>query len=642
MNKNLNKLNNFPKDKKNLFINFINEINKLGYWVNITSSLRTYDEQKKLYNKNKLNAKPGTSPHEFYNAIDINLIDKKSGFVFLKKTNKSIWINSKVPYLANSLGLKWGGDFKNYSDNVHFEISNNEKDFKNISDSGEYKKFKVNDIWNVKVGEQAITDESTEEEIEEIEEYITKISEIETKDAVGIWQIIKLVADQYSLSQNINDATIAFSQGSLLNYVQKVVQKPWLQFFGDTVGDQYYFQCRKEPFDYDGFTSLPLIKIVQENEVLSHELNWYDGEIYSWYQIIPKGSFLGKQDLIFAYVKAVFFEEYAEIWGSKPNIQVSNYVNFNKIDEENKMFNKAIKDLKYMVESNAYLPFSRQGSIVIAGDNSIRRGYKIFYQPTGEYFYVDSVTHNYFTDENGPSYTTTLRVSRGILKSKFDDYFEIINFDNPPSLIQEYEEEIKDYGLLFYFDNGRSYLIDLEENFYGSTSGTDIKMTYQIEQYPNLRNELFELNKKNITRIADLIQKHKEHSFIIEGNMDEDTKIKYSQLSRKRAETVKNLVITEYRKKYNDLTESQLRNKIEIIADQSAEHAYITDGDSIEQYDDNTKEVDLREKAFKRNAILYVKPYKVKKTKEVHQQGIAWNVNRYIFYNFLKRKPNFN
>lgn len=516
-----------------------------------------------------------------------------------------------------------------------------EEEFKNISDGGKYKKFKVNDIWNVKVGEQAITDESTEEEIEEIEEYITKISEIETKDAVGIWQIIKLVADQYSLSQNINDATIAFSQGSLLNYVQKVVQKPWLQFFGDTVGDQYYFQCRKEPFDYDGFTSLPLIKIIQENEVLSHELNWYDGEIYSWYQIIPKGSFLGEQNLIFAYVKAVFFEEYAEIWGSKPNIQVSNYVNFNKIDEENKMFNKAIEDLKYMVESNAYLPFSRQGSIVISGDNSIRRGYKIFYQPTGEYFYVDSVTHNYSTDENGPSYTTTLRVSRGITKHDFNRYFNLINFDNPPPLIQEYEEEIKDYGLLFYFDNGRSYLIDLEENFYGSTSGTDIKMTYQIEQYPNLRNELVELNKKNITRIADLVNKHKEHTFVIQGNMDEDAKIKFSQLSRKRAETIRNLVITEYMKRYNDLTESQLRNKIELQANQNADTPYIIESDgSIDLYDDNTKEVDLREKAYKRNAIFYVKPYKVKKKKEVPQKGIAWNVNRDNFYHFLNRKQN--
>lgn len=534
-------------------------------------------------------------------------------------------------------------EFKNISDVGKYKwiISKEvEEKFSIVPDVGKYKKFKVNDIWNVKVGEQAITDESTEEEIEEIEEYITKINEIETKDAVGIWQIIKLVADQYSLSQNINDATIAFSQGSLLNYVQKVVQKPWLQFFGDTVGDQYYFQCRKEPFDYIGFKSLPLIKIIQENEVLSHELNWYDGEIYSWYQIIPKGSFLGEQNLIFAYVKAVFFEEYAEIWGSKPNIQVSNYVNFNKIDEENKMFNKAIEDLKYMVESNAYLPFSRQGSIVISGDNSIRRGYKIFYQPTGEYFYVDSVTHNYSTDENGPSYTTTLRVSRGITEHDFDRYFNLINFDNPPPLIQEYEEEIMDYGLLFYFDNGRSYLIDLEENFYGSTSGTDIKMTYQIEKFPELRNSLNELNKRNISRIADLIEKHKEHTFIIEGNMDEDNKIKFSQLSRKRAETIKNLVITEYLKKYNNLTESQLRNKIEINADQSAENAYITDGLEIDEYDDNTKEVDLREKAFKRNATLYVKHYKVKKKKEIPQTGIAWNVNRDNFYHFLNRKQN--
>jgi hypothetical protein len=523
--------------------------------------------------------------------------------------------------------------------NVWVLSSGIEEEFKNLASDKKYTKFKNKDVWNIKVGEPSITDESTEDEQEVIEEYITKIADVETKDAVGIWQIIKLVADQYSLSQNINDATIAFSQGSLLNYIEKVVQKPWLQFFGDTVGDQYYFQCRKEPFDFDGYSKLPLIKIIQENEVLSDELSWYEGEIYSWYQIIPKGSFLGEQNLIFAYVKAVFFEEYAEIWGSKPNIQVSNYLNFNKIDEDNKMFNKAIEDLRYMVESNAFLPFTRQGTIVINGDNTIRRGYKIYYAPTGEYFYIDSVTHNYSTDDSGPTYTTTLRVSKGVVKNEFVRYFSLINFDNPPPLIQDYEEEVYDRGLLFYFDNGRSYLIDLEENFSTSTSGTDIKMVNQINEFPNLRNELFEINQKYISQIADLINKHKDATFVCNGNMDEDAKIKFSKLSRKRAETVKNLVITEYLKKYQDLTFSQLNSKIEIVADINSTTPYVSDdATSYERYDDNNGQSDLREKAYKRNAVFYVKPYKVKKTREIPQKGVAWSVNRPNFYYFFNRK----
>lgn len=514
-----------------------------------------------------------------------------------------------------------------------------EKEFENISDSTEYTKYKNTEIWEIKVGEPSITDESVEEEQEKIDEYITKVSEVETKDAVGIWQIVKLVADQYSLSQNINDATIAFSQGSLLNYIQKVVQKPWLQFFGDTVGDQYYFQCRKEPFDYDGYSKLPVIKSIQENEVLSDDLGWYDGEIFSWYQIIPKGSFLGEQNLIFAYVKAVFFEEYAEIWGSKPNIQVSNYVNFNKIDEDNKMFSKAIQDLRYMVESNAYLPFSRQGTIVITGDNTIRRGYRIFYEPTGEFFYIDSVTHNYSTDEDGPSYTTTLRVSRGVIKKYFGDYFSIIDFNNPPPIIQEYQELKKDIGLLFYFDNGRNYIIDLDENFSNSISRTDIKMVNQIEKFPDLRNELYELNQKNISKISDLINRNKDQKFICLGNMDEDAKEKFSKLARRRAETIKSLVISEYLKKYNDLSESELNSKIRIEFNQNADTPYITENDGgIELYDDNTQDIDLKEKAYKRNALFYMEPYNEKKTKEIPQKGVAWSVNRKIFYKFFNRK----
>lgn len=521
-----------------------------------------------------------------------------------------------------------------------------EDELKNITDepfqdsgiNSSRRKNRVESNWNIQVGEKAINDEIVEEEEIPEDEYVTKLSGVETKEASGIWQIIKLVADQYSLSQNVNDATIAFSQGSLLNYIQKVVQSPWLEFFGDTVGDQYYFQCRKEPFDKKGYLKLPMVKSIQENEVLDTDLSWYEGDVFSWYQIIPRGSFLGQQNLIFAYVKAVFFEEYAEIWGSKPNIQVSNYLNFNKIDDDNKMFNKAIDDLRYMVESNAYLPFTRKGMIVINLDNSIRRGYKIFHEPTGEFFYVDSVTHAYYTGEDGPRGTTTLLVSRGIMKKYFESYFDIISFDNPKPLEQQITTKVQDGDLVFFFDNGRSNIIDLEENFEDSTNGTDIKMLNQISEYPELRNDLNVINQSSIVSIGNYIQKHKGQRFKIIGNVDEDAANVFLDLPRKRAETIKSIIVSEYLKKYNDMTKAELENSIDVEANANADSSYQIDsaGNSIES--EVVEMPTLKDKAYKRNATFTVIPYDKKEIKKIEQKDVAWKVNRNTFQFFLNRK----
>ena len=299
----------------------------------------------------------------------------------------------------------------------------------------EEKRKKIVEKWELKVNENYSKKEEVEDE-EKPKKKIRKIAKIEKKKAVGIWQIVKFVSDQYSLSQNINDASIAHSQGSLMNFIKNVVQEPWLEFFGDTVKDQYYFFARKQPFDYNGWTKLPNLGVVTSADTLSDSLDWYDGDVYSWYQIIPKGSFLGQQNLIFAYIRAVFFKEYAEIYGSKPNIQVSNYLNFIKIKGRSTMNEKAIEDLRYMVESNAYLPFTRKGTIKIKGTTKFKRGYKFLYHPTGEEFYIDSISDDYSTGEGGTEFTTVLQVSRGMkientkapLKYNSKSYFNIIDF----------------------------------------------------------------------------------------------------------------------------------------------------------------------------------------------------------------------
>src|SRR5690606_30159882 len=100
-------------------------------------------------------------------------------------------------------------------------------------------------------------------------------------------------------------------------------------------------------------------------------------------------------------------------------------------------------------------------------------------------------------------------------------------------------------------------------------------------------------------------------------------------LAEQRAKTIKSVVITEYMKKYNDLTEDELSEKI--IESGYSGKDFMVDSDFVLQ----TGEADgvqlvsenSKQRAQKRTVIFKVQEYKVKKSKEVYQKGVAWKVN---------------
>ena len=189
---------------------------------------------------------------------------------------------------------------------------------------------------------------------------------------------------------------------------------------------------------------------IQSDMIMSTNLSWNNQGIYSWYQFIPYADLLGiKEGNLF--MPAVFFPEYAAIWGSRPLCIESNYYNFaysgrwNNNKPENKengdrIIRNAYKDLKFLIESNAYAPFTRRGTIVIQGDRRIKKG-TLVSLPSGEIYYVDSVSNSYEVSMGGVSRVTTLQVSRGMYANFLNDkevagkkygYFNIIDFGDTP------------------------------------------------------------------------------------------------------------------------------------------------------------------------------------------------------------------
>lgn len=113
----IDSLNKAIQDRFKKFIKRVED--ETDYSVYITSGYRTFEKQDQLHKANSKNAKPGYSLHNYGLAIDINLF--KGDSWIRKASPKQDWINSGAVKIAKEEGLRWGGDFSNYYDPVHFD-----------------------------------------------------------------------------------------------------------------------------------------------------------------------------------------------------------------------------------------------------------------------------------------------------------------------------------------------------------------------------------------------------------------------------------------------------------------------------------------------------------------------------------------
>ncbi|MEW7289628.1 M15 family metallopeptidase [Aquimarina sp. 2304DJ70-9] len=116
----INTLHPLIRSKAKEFI--IRAEKELGIKLRVTSALRTWQEQTRLYNQGRsvpgskvTNAKAGESYHNYGLAFDV--VEIKNG--------KAIWNNpnwEKIGVLGKSLGFEWGGDWVSLVDKPHFQM----------------------------------------------------------------------------------------------------------------------------------------------------------------------------------------------------------------------------------------------------------------------------------------------------------------------------------------------------------------------------------------------------------------------------------------------------------------------------------------------------------------------------------------
>ena len=95
---------------------------ELGVKLRVTSALRTFEEQTKLYDSGRTTSGPivtyaraGSSLHNYGLAIDA--VEIKDGKALYNSPNEA-----QIARLGKSIGFEWGGDWKSFTDKPHYEM----------------------------------------------------------------------------------------------------------------------------------------------------------------------------------------------------------------------------------------------------------------------------------------------------------------------------------------------------------------------------------------------------------------------------------------------------------------------------------------------------------------------------------------
>lgn len=267
----------------------------------------------------------------------------------------------------------------------------------------------------------------------------------------GIWQIVDMVVDHQLDDRRMQNGELSHPDGPILGIIQKVCQDPFVEFYGDTYGDKFVFVARQAPFTKDQirdyFNRNEIVNITADI-VGDVAFNW-DERFYTWYQLTPLNGLYGSNDFVAGtMMPIVYFEEYAQAFGMHKRALGDNYLLSSIIKGDNEKSdvdlyrNMLAQDLKYVIESESILPFTRRGKIIIVGgDRRVKKNTWIYFEPTDEIFYVTGVSNNVFVGSDTLNRNTILYVERGMKrkyvledtyetilgKNRVVNYFDIVN-----------------------------------------------------------------------------------------------------------------------------------------------------------------------------------------------------------------------
>ena len=335
----------------------------------------------------------------------------------------------------------WGGDKEKGAYRRNFVSGAYEYlelyEFQKIKD---YAGFIMNQLVNIGIVPDSLFTPSQKR----TELYPVPAKEDQIGAVTGIWKIVQAFVDDQLSDRRIVDYSLANPEGTLMDLFNKICQQPFVEFWGDTWGDEFVVMMRQPPFTKSAIQNIYDNKSyirVNPTDVYQVSLQ-YDNRMYGWYRIMPQNSFLGKSEFSsLAFVPIILLDEYVERFGNKRCITNDIYLScgaFNGKGEEGNvslLSQALINDLLFTVETTMYLPFTRKGTITMNGDRRIKPGTFIHFFPTDELFYVTAVSNSIQFSNNSVDRVTTLTVERGMrmdcirAKSGGYSYFDLVDIE---------------------------------------------------------------------------------------------------------------------------------------------------------------------------------------------------------------------
>lgn len=342
---------------------------------------------------------------------------------------------------------------------------------------------------------------------------------LKAKKVNGVWQIVKIFYDKILENRRVVDESLSRVDGTMMDQFNKVCQRPFVEFYGDTYGDEFNIIIRQPPFtkgairsflegreyhpSMDGLDSVVIggdekSKLFEIIDIDLKDLQGYDqltwdNTYYTAYELQPRNEFYGQYASIMVggMIPIFYIEEFAKIFGNKKLTITDQYLNIplpeKSVEDDNNYRSALINDLKYLIDTNFYLPFTRKGSLtLIKGDRRIRKGTFVRVLPTREIFYVDSVSNSASFLSSRVDRNTNIQVSRGMIQ---DYIFGAFGYDENGKLVESSDEVQTKFS---YFDILKTYITKskvkrrvepikpVSNSFYGKKYSIKISPTARI------------------------------------------------------------------------------------------------------------------------------------------------------------------
>lgn len=271
------------------------------------------------------------------------------------------------------------------------------------------------------------------------------IDGVRKMDVYGVWQILKVYLDNACMNRILVDSSFGNPNGTIMSLIQRVCQQPFIEFFIDTYKDTIDMTVRQPPFNKKAIDQIiaseSYIKI-DPSDIYDLSLN-YDTRFYSWYQIYAQNAWTANTAATsIAMVPIIYLPEYSYYFGNK-KLEVGDiYLHIEGTLDNKEKFRQAnyqksaLNDLLYLVESTAYLPFTRRGTITLCGDRRIKVGTFVYNEATNEFFYVTGVNNSVEFTETSVERRTVLNVERGM-------NFSILKKENIESVNEKRKDNSK-------------------------------------------------------------------------------------------------------------------------------------------------------------------------------------------------------